>query len=77
VQDISAFEKIKLPAIEGQILSAEVLGGQSCKFTQDESGISVSLPKNMPSKTVTVVKLVLDRSIQKPEDADIYFTGKE
>ncbi|MGI5898524.1 MAG: alpha-L-fucosidase [Christensenellales bacterium] len=77
VQDVKTFGALKLPAIEAKILSAQILGGKSCEFTQDESGIGIRLPEDISEKTVTVVKLALDRAIPKPEDADIYFTGKE
>ncbi|BCJ93224.1 alpha-L-fucosidase [Anaerocolumna cellulosilytica] len=76
VLDRQAFAKLSLPGITHKILSCETLDGVSCFFTQNTNQVKIELP-NLPEAPDYIIKLTLDAKVEKNEDSQIYFTGKE
>ena len=77
ILDVPRFANITLPALHDEmIVSAQLLNGEKCKFSQDDSGIRITLP-NVPNAPDTIVKLTMNKPIIRTENEEIYFTGKE
>ncbi|MCL2572818.1 MAG: alpha-L-fucosidase [Defluviitaleaceae bacterium] len=73
ITDLKAFADIVLPTIPEQIISANLLDGTSCAFTQSK----ITLPDGLPSSPDTIVKLIMNRDIIREESEEIYFTRRE
>jgi alpha-L-fucosidase len=77
ILDKKEFDKIVLPAIEQKILSCETFDGKPCGYSQDDTGIKIVLPQNLPEQPDTILKLTLDSEVEIAPRERIYFTGKE
>jgi alpha-L-fucosidase len=65
-----------IPLTGYRVLSACVLNGPDLQFSQDARGVFVSLPRDLPPETDTIIRLTLDRDVVLPARERIYFTGK-
>jgi alpha-L-fucosidase len=77
ILDKTEFAKVSLPAIEQKILSCATFDGKPCGFSQDDSGIKIVLPPNIPEEPDTILKLTMDDKVSIKEQMKVYFTGKE
>lgn len=76
ILDRKAFAKLSLPGITQKILSCETLDGVNCSFTQEADKVKPELP-NLPKVPDYIIKLTLDSKVERAEESQIYFTGKE
>jgi len=77
ILDRDKFTGLKLPAIKNKIVACTTYHGIPCEYLQEEEGVIIKLPENMPDTPDTVLKIVLDSKIVKQDESQIYFTGKE
>lgn len=75
ILDVEAFRKETLPNIPYKIMSASYKGCE-LKFTQEEQGVTITLPEQVEKEADTIVVLTVEGQIA-PKEADIHFTGKE
>ena len=51
--------------------------GKEIPFTQDETGIKISLPEDLEKEADTIVTLELSEEVKLAENQEIHFTGKQ
>ncbi len=65
-----------LPLADYKVTACRVLGGEACRFAQDDNRVRITLPENLPAAPDTIIALTLDRPVIRPEAERIHFTGK-
>jgi alpha-L-fucosidase len=65
-----------IPLTEYRVLSAGILNGPDLQFSQDNRGVFITIPGDLPPETDTIIRLTLDRDIIPPARERIYFTGR-
>ncbi|WNQ08922.1 alpha-L-fucosidase [Paenibacillus aurantius] len=60
VRNPEAFRSEKLPPLRQKVVACRTLEGEELAYTQDEAGISLTLPENLWQPVNTIIKLVLD-----------------
>ena len=73
--DQDAFRKETLPAVSYKITKC-LCHGKEIPFTQDETGIKISLPEDLKKEADTIVTLELSEEVKPAENQEIHFTGK-
>lgn len=63
ILDTEAFNKLKLPALQQRVTACSTLSGEPLSFTQDDNGISVTVPDAHRKPIDTIVKLTLDSEV--------------
>jgi alpha-L-fucosidase len=76
ILDMDEFRKLKLPAMETNIVKCTVLGGSEVGFNQSAEGITIDIPQELTSPIDTIIKMELDKEFSKKPGEDIYFTGR-
>jgi len=77
VLDCEMMNGLVIPDVPGNIVSCTTFDGMPCEFTQEDNQTKVSIPLDRKQQPDTILKLTLDREIEKPVYQKIYFTGKE
>ena len=77
ILDRDGFSGLSLPDPGYRLVSCETYHGRTLEFDQAESGIRITLPKDLKEEPVTILRLKLDKEVDRADQADIYFTGKE
>ena len=75
ILDWERFQGMRLPAVEGKVVSSRLLGGKEVGYAQTDDGLSISVPREMADGPDTIVALELDRDVPKPQQEEISFTG--
>ena len=74
--DQDAFRKETIPAVSYKITKC-LCHGKEIPFTQDKTGIKISLPEDLEKEADTIVTLELSEEVKPAENQEIHFTGKQ
>lgn len=76
ILDQQAFAKLSLPGINHEILSCKTLDGENCSFIQESGKVKIALPNSLKAPDY-IIKLTLNSMVERADEGQIYFTGKE
>ncbi|MDD9268243.1 alpha-L-fucosidase [Paenibacillus sp. GCM10023248] len=65
ILDPEAFERVKLPALDRQVIACQTLSGSAIPFEQDDDGIVIRVPGDVCERIDTIVKLTLNAPVEK------------
>ncbi|MCA0757276.1 alpha-L-fucosidase [Paenibacillus sp. N4] len=64
ILNLDEFGKQTIPALKQSIVSCTLLNGEQVPFSQNDSGITISVPESGGNPIDTIVKLVLDADLE-------------